>query len=103
MNYNPTPRNELMKNPESIKAHHALVESETLRHHLRVSLQEMQMRASANTDASNLQLCAAAHLRMLGAQDFVEIFLNLVEQAVAEPKKDSTNLPENVRSFPRKN
>lgn len=103
MNYNPTPRNELMKSPEAISSHHVLVENEVLRHHLRVSLQEMQMRASANTDASNLQLCAAAHLRMLGAQDFVEIFLNLVEAPAVEAKKDSTNLPENVRSMPRKN
>lgn len=103
MNYNPPPRKELIESPEAIKRHHELVENETLRTHLRIALQEMQMRAAANTDPSNLQLCASAHLRMLGAHDFVDIFLNLVETAQPEAKKETTNLPGNVASLPRKN
>lgn len=103
MNYNPTPRSEMLKSPEIVKRHHELVENDWLRAHLRIALQEMQIRASANTDANNFNACAAAHLRMLGAQDFVEIFLNLVETPVLETKKESTNLPGNVASLPRKN
>lgn len=101
MNYNPTPRVEFHKSAESIKRHHELVEDETLRSHLRIALQEMQVRASMNTDAANFNQCAAAHLRMLGAQDFLDIFLNLAENMdAAVARKDTINLPQNRPSVP---
>lgn len=101
MNYNPTPRAELLKSPEIVKRHHEFVENDLLRSHLKIALQEMQVRAAANTDASNFNQCAAAHLRMLGAQDFVDIFLNLAETNPIPPKTDTTNLPGNIAKLSR--
>lgn len=103
MNYNPTPRSAFLKSQELIKQHHELVENETLRMHLRIALQEMQVRAAANTEANNFNACAAAHLRMLGAQDFVDIFLNLAETEAPAKRVETGNLPGNVAQMPRKN
>lgn len=101
MNYNPTPRTELLKNTDLVQQHHVLVENEILRTHLRLALQEMQVRATSNTPADNFNACAAAHLRMLGAQDFLDIFLNMAETETTAPRKDVGNLPGNVATLPR--
>lgn len=97
MNYNPSPRDEILKSPESIKSHHVLVENEILRKHLSIALSEMQRQIANNAPADNMGACASAHLRMLGAQDFVQIFLNLAETPVRTDKADTTNLPGNTR------
>lgn len=96
MNYNLTPKAEFLKSPELIKNHHALVENPSLRLGITIALQEMQRRAAAGTDTANFNFCAASHLRMLGAQDFIEIFLNLGEQMQPGVRTDTTNLPSNV-------
>lgn len=103
MNYNPSPRSEFLKDSLAVTNHHTLVEDPCLRKHLAIAMSEMQLRASMNTDATNFNQCAAAHLRMLGAQDFVDIFLNLAETKVTEKRPDVGNLPGNVATLPRKN
>ena len=94
MNYNPNPRTEFLKDTEA---------DNQLRAHMIVAMAEMQRRFSMNTEPNNFNLCASAHLQMLGAQVFMDIFLNLAETAVAETRKDTGNLPSNVTTLPRKN
>lgn len=96
MNYNPSPKAEFLKNSQLVKNHHELVEDTRLRISLEAAMQEMQRRA-AQVDPANFNLCASAHLRMLGAQEFVDTFLNLAETQVATARTDTTNLPGNVR------
>lgn len=104
MNHNPTPKVEFQKNPAFVKNHVQLVEDERLRYSLRVALEEMQRRSAAGTDTTNFNFCAASHLRLLGAQDFIEIFLNLGEQMQPAARTDTANLPGNVSQMPtRKN
>jgi hypothetical protein len=103
MNYFPTPKAEFIKDPANIANHHKLVESPTLRKHFEVALLEMQRRAAAGTDTTNFNFCAASHLRLLGAQDYLEIFLNLAEQMQPGVKTDNVNLPGNITALPRKN
>lgn len=95
MNYNPSPKSELVKNISAIKDHHELVEDPVLRKHLEVAMQEMQRRAVL-VDAANFNLCASAHLRMLGAQEFVDTFLNLAETSVSATRTDTANLAGNI-------
>lgn len=96
MNYNPSPKAEFLKNAEHIKKHHELVENAYLYDHLQLALQEMQRRAAQNTEPSNFNACAASHLRLLGAQDFLDIFLNLAETPAASTRTDTANLASNV-------
>lgn len=96
MNYYPYPKSEFIQDPNAVKNHHALVENLTLRRHIEIALLEMQRRSAAGTTPSNFNECAASHLRMLGAQDFVAILLNLAETEAQATRSDNTNLPGNV-------
>lgn len=99
MNYNPSPKSEFLKSEAMLKQHHILVENPYLRDALDIALKEMQRRA-ALTDPANFNACAAAHLRMLGAQEFLDTFLNLAETQVAPTRTDTTNLPSNAPTVP---
>lgn len=103
MNYNPGLRDELRKDPNACKAHRSLVENPTLRRSFEITLLEMQRRAAAGTDTTNGNFCAASHLRMLGAQEFADLFLNLAESPVPSVKTDSVNLPANITKLTGKN
>lgn len=104
MNYNPTPKSEFLKDAGLVNAHHDMVTSNLFRNSMNVALMEMQRRAAAGTDTTNFNFCAASHLRLLGAQDFIEIFLNLGEQMQPAARTDTANLPGNVSQMPtRKN
>ena len=103
MQYNPSLRDELRKDANAVKAHHALVENPILRRHFEITLLEMQRRAGAGTDVLNGNFCAASHLRMLGAQEFADTFLNLAEAPVAQVKTDTINLPGNIARMTGKN
>lgn len=96
MNYNPTPKSEFVKNTAAVDSHRSLVSTDKLHESLRVAMLEMSRRICNNAPADNMGACAAAHLRMLGAQDFVEIFLNLAETPAQEAKSDVSNLPGNI-------
>lgn len=100
MNYNPSPREDFIKSSENVKAHHAVVESAALRTSLFVSLLEYHRRQT-RLSAPDLGGCAACHLRAQGAQEFVELFLNLCETQQAAPRTDATNLPSNVSTLPK--
>jgi hypothetical protein len=101
MQRNPSPRSEFLSSADAVKAHHELIESPALAVALEVTMSEMQRRAAVGTDATNFNQCAASHLRMLGAQEFMDVLLNLAETEVAKPRQDNSNLPGNVATLPR--
>lgn len=105
MNYNPNPKADFAASADNVKNHHALVENSILRRHLEVALAEMQHRSANGTNPENFNSCAASHLRMLGAKDFLAIFMNLAEIETPTVRRDDSNLPGNVRSLvqPKKN
>lgn len=96
MNFNPTPKTEFMKDSANLTQHRELATNDRLHRSLQVALLEMSRRICSGAPAENMGACAAAHLRMLGAQDFVEIFLNLAETPVANVRPMPSNLPGNV-------
>ena len=104
MQYNPPPKSEFVKDPESIKAHHLLVENTALRAAFAITISELSRRSAQHTPPDNFNLCASSHLRLLGAHDFIDTFLNLAEAEVVAPRKDNANLPSNIATLPnRKN
>jgi hypothetical protein len=102
MNYNPSPKSEFVKEPQRVKRHHELVEQESLRVALITALLEYQ-RIQTKLSAPDLGGCAACFLRLQGAQEFVELLLNLAETSAPSAMTDSVNLPGNIRQFPTAN
>lgn len=96
MNYFTSPKSDFIKDGASVINHHKIIENPLLRKHMEIALMEMQRRAAAGTDSANFNLCAASHLRLLGAQDFMEIFYNLAEQMQPGVRTDTANLPANI-------
>lgn len=101
MNRNPSPKSEFAADALLVKGHHELLDIPALQIAIESALAELHRRAAQHTDPTNFNACAASHLRLLGAQDFVDTFLNLAEVQVAEKRVDSTNLPGNVATLPR--
>lgn len=101
MNYNLQPKDEFQSSPDNIKNHHVVVENPAVRRGIEVALAQMQHSAAAATDPANFNACAASHLRMLGAKDFIAIFLNLAEAYAPAAKIDTTNLSGNIRQLPQ--
>ena len=101
MNYFTTPKADFIASADNVKNHHVVVENPIVRHDIEVALAEMQRRATANTPPTDFNACASSHLRMLGAHDFIEIFLNLGEQMQPGVRTDTTNLPGNIKVMPQ--
>lgn len=95
MNYNPSPKSVFQSDPNLVKTHRSLVEREDLRNSLNTTLLQIS-REICERAPNDMGSCAAAHLRMLGAQEFVKEFLNLAETPTASIRTESGNLPSNV-------
>lgn len=95
MNFNPSPKSVLQNDPNLVKIHRALVEREDLHKSINVALLQIS-REICELAPTDMGSCAAAHLRMLGAQEFVKVFLNLAETPMASIRTESGNLPSNV-------
>jgi len=98
MNYNPSPKSIFAESSENLAAHRQLVQNPALRKSIEIALLEMTRRI-CNSAPPEMGACAAAHLRCLGAHDFIEVFYNLAETPVAEKPVDTNNLPGNVRNL----
>lgn len=96
MNYNPTPKVVFVKDAVRVAAHHKLVEDETLRESLDAALLQYQ-RKQAALQAPDLGGAASCFLRIQGAQEFVNEFLNLAESTVTDLRTDTVNLPGNIK------
>lgn len=100
MTFNPTPKAEFQATPKNLEDHHVIVQNPIVRRAIEVTLAQMQRLIADNTPP-DMGACAAAHLRMLGAQDFVQTFYTLAETAAPVARSDAGNLPGNVRQMPR--
>ena len=100
MNYNPSPRAVFCEANDRVSSHHNLVESDQLRKSIDVALLEYQQRLSRLT-VTDLGGAATCHLKMMGVQEFLELFYNLCETSQVTPRTDSTNLAGNVKALPQ--
>lgn len=96
MNYNPTPKESFLSDPDAAKSHHQLVESDALRQSLAAALAQYTRRQSILTP-TDLGSAAMIFMRIQGAQEFVETFLNLAETVNPPITLDAANLSTNVR------
>lgn len=101
MNKNPSPKSEFLKNTDAVNGHSRLMDDPYFLNSLDTSLAEMQRQVSMNCPADNFNACAAGHLRMLGAQDYIHILKNLGEATPATVARDTSNLPGNLPSNKR--
>lgn len=95
-NYCPTPREEFIKHNDHVAAHHTVVENAHVRRSIEVALSEYALRQT-RLSATDLGGCAACHLRLQGAHEFIRLFYNLCETEQVTPRTDTTNLPSNVK------
>ena len=103
MNRNPSPKTEFLKIKDAVAGHAALLDNPYFQNSLSTALMEFQRGLSMKVPVDNFNACASGHLMMVGAQDFINILLNLSETQVLETRKDTGNLPGNVSTLPRKN
>lgn len=96
MNYNPTPKESFVADSESVKAHHQLVELDALRQSLAAAMAQYTRRQSSLTP-NDLGSAAMIFMRIQGAQEFMETFLNLAESPASPVLMDSSNLTTNIR------
>ena len=97
MNPNPSPKAAFLADPEMVSNHRAIVSNEVIRRSFDVALMEMSRRLANSTKPDEMVHCASAHLRMLGAQDFVEVFMNLAENPIATTRAETGNLSTNTK------
>jgi hypothetical protein len=100
MNYFPSPKSEFQLDPKNLEAHHVVVQNPAVRRGLEVALAQMT-RQITDSAPPEMGACAAAHLRVLGAHDLLQIFYNLAETAAPTASNNTTNLPGNVRVMPQ--
>lgn len=96
MNYNISPREEYIRDPERIKDHHVLVENPVLRHAINAALLQYQ-RIQTDARPPEMGSCAASFLKLQGAQELVALLYNFTEQFEIRPRDNGDNLATNVR------
>ena len=94
MNYNPSPKSEFQRDKDRAAKHKQMAADPYLRDALNVSLLEYQRQV---TSARSLDMGAAAAglLRIMGANELIDTFLNLAETPSVVPMPDVVNLPGN--------
>lgn len=97
MNYNPTPKDTFVADPDAVRAHHALVEMGSLQKAMSAALAQYARKQSALTP-NDLGSAAMIFMRMQGAHELAETFLNLAEAPAAPTVLDSSNLVTNIRT-----
>ncbi len=91
LNFNPTPKAVFQADSKRMRLHLGLLESPQLSDSLSVAMLEYQRRLAK---ASDLNEAAAAHFKMVGVVDFIDVFLKLAEQtAPAKVKVEGQLLP----------
>lgn len=94
--YNPTPKAEFLISADNLKRHHMLVENPILRDHLEVALAEYTRRQSAMDLGPDSG--AARFLRIQGAHELLDVFLNLAESPTPPSARSDFNLPHNQKT-----
>jgi hypothetical protein len=98
MQFNPAPKTEFQSTPKNLEDHHVIVQNPAVRKGVEVALAQMQ-RMIADTTQPDMGACAAAHLRVLGAHDFIQTFYQLAEMPDLSVKAPVGNLPGNIRNL----
>lgn len=74
---NPRPKTEFQLTPQYVQSHRALIERDDLRRSLKFALLEYQTQLCEQARDGNT--AAAAHFRLMGANEFINAFLLLGE------------------------
>jgi hypothetical protein len=82
---NPPPKKRFQESEQRIKDHRDLVQSPAFEQALDFALLQYQSQL-AQVDLQNFNLAASCHLRMLGAQEFVQVLRNLAESIQLQPR-----------------
>jgi len=89
---NPTPRQQFQESPDNISKHRALIELPQFARATHMALLQYQ-RQLTDSPPADMGGAAGAYLRILGAQEFVNILLNLGEQPQRlDPRSTITQL-----------
>lgn len=88
---NPSPAAVFRCSARAVKDHHSMVETNTFEDAIRFALLEYQHKLSA-VQMDNFNQCAAHHLKITGAQEFVRILRNLADTETPPPAQSTGNL-----------
>lgn len=94
---NPTPRAEFQANSANIQRHAKLLDNSHFQYALQTALAEYARDLTTGISESDFNAQAAAHLKLRGAQRFVDLLLNLAEPQI-RPKV--TPLSQNLKPTP---
>lgn len=94
---NPTPKARFLANKTETQAHQNLMTRADFQHSIDVALMEYQHRLSFQTPDKEFNACAASHLKMLGAIQFVDTLKRLSQVETPAPVRQSDNLDHNVK------
>ena len=82
---NPTPKKRFTDSPANISKHRDMIASGAFERAVDFALLQYQSQLS-QIDLVNLNLAASAHLRMVGAQEFIQVLRNLCESVTVQPR-----------------
>jgi len=88
---NPTPKQRFQSNPKALTSHRDLIASDQFQQSTDFALLEFERQLSM-VPFDNFNACAAAHLRKVGAHEFLSVLRNLAESSVPEAAKGDGNL-----------
>lgn len=100
MNYNPSPKDEFLQAAHNIDKHKKLVTDDDLRNGLSYALREYCRRISSS-NPQDLGSAAMQFMKVKGAEEFLDVFLNLSEKMSVVHLNVTDNLPGN-KAQPRK-
>ena len=92
---NPSPKQRFIESKDLVSKHRDLVASSQFQMAADLALLEYQRQLSM-TPFDNYNACAAAHMRMTGAQEFLQQFRNLAETVVPPKREVGGNLDHKV-------
>jgi hypothetical protein len=92
---NPTPKQRFADSPLRVTKHRAMIESEAFEAAVDFAMLEYERQLSM-IPFDNFNACAAAHLRKVGAHEFLQLLRNLCETAVAPTIKLNDNLDHRI-------
>lgn len=88
---NPTPRQRFQEDPKIISSHRDVVGDPKFAYALDMALLEYQ-RVQSMAPQENYNACAAAHFKLVGAMEFMQLLRNLGESPTLPAAKPTANL-----------
>lgn len=94
---NPSPKARFLTSKTETQAHRSLMQRADLQRSLDVALMEYQGQLAVRTADKEFNHCAAAHLKMVGALEFINTLKNLDVVSVSTTTRPNDNLDHGVR------